>query len=180
MGECEVGRATRDDNSFKALRERAPKEEDLRRNQKDPWESLQIDWREYHRKAREILDDPVFWDCLNDFTPHGNDTGADLLTMYKEWRGEHPKESSEVFFADLLSLWQFPPALDDTDYAAACIALPFAELKVDGTCTAISSKRAIEAAKKQAEVILEWSSPSEEGLQILNKIKEKLLALHKT
>ena len=41
-----------------------------------PWERLEIDWRDLQPDARKILDDPFFWECTNDFAPHGNDTGA--------------------------------------------------------------------------------------------------------
>jgi hypothetical protein len=33
-----------------------------------------------------VLDDPFFWQEADDFAPHGNDTGADLLADYRPWR----------------------------------------------------------------------------------------------
>jgi hypothetical protein len=39
----------------------------------ESWEDLHIDWSEYHPQARETLDDLFYWDCVNEYAPHGND-----------------------------------------------------------------------------------------------------------
>ena len=50
------------------------------------WEQLEIDWAEYHPAARELLNDPFFWREADDYAPHGNDTGADLMSDFRAWR----------------------------------------------------------------------------------------------
>src|ERR1700676_1861865 len=32
-----------------------------------PWERLGIEWRDFHPRAREILNDPFYWEMSNDF-----------------------------------------------------------------------------------------------------------------
>jgi hypothetical protein len=56
---------------------------------RSPWERLGIDWSRYHASARELLDDPFYWDSADEYAPHGNDTGADLLEAFREWRRRH-------------------------------------------------------------------------------------------
>lgn len=45
----------------------------------------EVEWAAFHPDARAILDDPFFWSGDDDSSPHGNDTGADLLSAYKRW-----------------------------------------------------------------------------------------------
>lgn len=98
-----------------------------------PWEQLGIDWRDYHPEARTILDDPFFWDCTNDFSPHGNDTGADLLDDYRKWLKRNPTGDPGTFYRNLLQSWELPPEglqadLEENDKVAVAIA--FAEIKL--------------------------------------------------
>ncbi len=68
--------------SNEALREmlRQDQEEIRSRYQKaDPWSLLDIDWDQFPATAREILDDPSDWSTSEDFSPHGNDTGFEIL-----------------------------------------------------------------------------------------------------
>lgn len=37
-----------------------------------------------HPKAQAILTDDFLWDCADENSPLGNDTGADILAFYRE------------------------------------------------------------------------------------------------
>ena len=70
-----------------------------------PWERLGIDWRDFHPDARRILDDPFFWEEANDFAPHGNDTGADLLAEYRKWIKRDSNGDPAEFYRQLVREW---------------------------------------------------------------------------
>jgi uncharacterized protein YfeS len=119
---------------------------------KTPWELLEIDWSQYHPQAKEILDDPFFWECADDLAPNGNDTGADLLEDYRRWDKRHRKASPFDFLAQLFTEWDIKPIdWSITDEATvgrlnkdrpidlslcneATIALAFAVVKMRGAC----------------------------------------------
>jgi uncharacterized protein YfeS len=82
---------------WNALAKIAEQEQKTIQDAKDPWERLEIDWDEFHPKAREVLDDPFYWDCLDDISPHGNDTGADLLEDFQQWNKRNSKKSPLTF-----------------------------------------------------------------------------------
>src|SRR4051794_19424192 len=69
------------------------------------WQQLDIDWTEFHPAARILLDDPFFWDCTDGYSPHGNDTGADLIDEFVKWRKSHTQESPQSFLSQLLDQW---------------------------------------------------------------------------
>ena len=77
--------------SFRKINSRFETEWKQRLAQMDPWERLGIDWDDWHPAARKLLNDPFFWDQGSDYSPHGNDTGADLLADFKKWHGQHPQ-----------------------------------------------------------------------------------------
>ncbi len=138
------------------------------RAKKSPWELLEIDWSKYHPQAREILDDPFFWECADDLAPHGNDTGADLLEDYRRWDKRNGKTSPILFFARLMMSWDIKPidwsAVDEetmlrlkkVDPIAfglcneAAIALAFAVIKMRGTCPEDVIKMALSALVRTA------------------------------
>jgi len=124
-----------------------------------PWERLGVDWRDYHPNARQILDDPFFWEQANDFSPHGNDTGADLLSDYRSWLKRNPTGEPLDFYRNLITRWGF--SLDAPDSTArsvmdeAAVALAFAELKLRGECRPKVSERARQAADRQRQEALQ-------------------------
>ncbi|WP_158716200.1 hypothetical protein [Blastococcus sp. Marseille-P5729] len=98
------------------------------------WAAVDVDFDEFHQAARELLDDPFFWDETDDDAPHGNDTGADLLALYRDAIEEDPRVDTASWTRRLLVSWG---ANDDSDEAMlmrdeAWIAAAFAELKVRG------------------------------------------------
>ena len=128
------------EEAFAAVRQEIKADKIKRRDAMDEWQRLGIDWDEFHPLARQILDIPFFWSCANDDAPHGNDTGADLLASYREWRPHRRTTAADVFLARLFSEWGMPLPVNESDpiarrvYDEAAIALPFAQLKVDGAC----------------------------------------------
>jgi len=60
----------------------------------DEWDRLEVDLRDFHPDARRLLDSPYFWSCVDEFAPHGNDAGADLLDLLQRWRKPHGRGDS--------------------------------------------------------------------------------------
>jgi uncharacterized protein YfeS len=145
-----------------------------------PWERLDLDWRDYHPNARQILGDPFFWEGANDFSPHGNDTGADLLSDYRDWLRRNPTGKPLDFYKNLITRWGF--ALNSSDSTArsvmdeAAVALAFAELKLRGECRPDVSDLARQATDRQRQEALEavdWPH-REDRLKSLDLIQSKL------
>lgn len=80
-----------------ALAKIAEKQHKAVHDAQGPWEQLDINWSEFHPKSREVLDDPFYWDCLDDIAPHGNDTGAELLEDFQKWNKRNSKKSPLEF-----------------------------------------------------------------------------------
>jgi len=133
--------------------------EEQRRTAMDDWQKLGIDWIDFHSNAREILDLPFYWDCTNDFSPNGNDTGADVLGMYTDWRKQHRGKSSQIFFEQLLNGWEVNrnPKHDDDfsiqTYDESAIGLAFAHLKLDSYCPEWIRDIALTAIERQEKII---------------------------
>jgi uncharacterized protein YfeS len=175
-----------------AARQRIPNSEDVlqdlaadlkaanqaKRDAMSPWEKLGIDWEDFHPRAREILDDPFFWDGVNDFSPNGNDTGADLLESYRDWLAAHKDGQPIRFFEGLAKQWGYP-GIDDMDDQVrdeAAIGLAFADVKLRATCDHQAKRLALEAIERErikAEEATEWPHRSER-LASLEKIETKL------
>jgi uncharacterized protein YfeS len=162
----------RSEDEIRNLREQANGRREIERAKKDPWELLDIDWDEFHPKARQILDDPFFWDCVDDFAPHGNDTGADLLADYQKWVKRNPHASPMTFLDRLLARWGIEPIdWSLTDEAGvrqlhatkpielsvcneAIVALAFAALKVKGECPSDVAGLAIKAIDRDSHTFI--------------------------
>jgi uncharacterized protein YfeS len=132
------------------------------------WEVMEIDWHKFHPKARETLDDPFYWECGDDFAPHGNDTGADLLADYQKWIKRNPSTSPMVFLNRSFAGWGIVPIdwniTDESEVKnlvetkrmelavsnEAIIALAFAVLKVNGECPAELSDLALKALQRDS------------------------------
>jgi uncharacterized protein YfeS len=145
-----------------------------------PWEKVGVDWQDYHPTAREILDDPYYWDGVNDFAPHGNDTGADLLVEFREWLEQNPSEDSTAFYRRLISRWGFPESpsndLQRSVLDEAAVALAFAELKLRAACSPAAAELARAAIGRQRQEALDavkWPHRTER-LESLEKLEAKL------
>lgn len=149
-----------------------------RRDAMSPWEKLDIDWEDFHPEARSILDDPFFWTSTDDFSPHGNDTGADLLESYRRWCKRHKDAEPAQFLERLAEEWGYQvfASIDDDVRHEAVIALAFADIKLRGGCDPRARElamRSIEWQRKQAQELTEWPHRGER-LKALEKIESKL------
>lgn len=143
-----------------------------------PWEKLGIDWEDFHPRAREILDDPFFWECADDFSPNGNDTGADLLEAYRDWLKRHKDGQPMEFLGRLAKQWGYPDidGMDDEVRDEAAIALAFADIKLRSICDPQARELAFKSINRQrvqAQAATEWSHRNER-LKTLDKIESKL------
>ena len=147
-----------------------------------PWDKLDIDWSGYPAEARRRLDDPFFWDCVDDYAPHGNDTGADVLEMFRRWRGRNKGKPVSPFLPQLMKEWglaagvralagkplsewtrEDETALDIHDQAA--IALAFAQLKLEASIDDDVAALALASIDRQLDPRVHahfgWSTPPE-------------------
>ena len=143
-----------------------------------PWEKLGIDWEDYHPLARAALDDPFFWESANDFAPHGNDTGADLLVDYRAWLRRNRDGSPMAFLEALVKRWGYSglSEMDEHVRDEAAIALAFAEMKLRGSCDRRARDMAIKAVERQralAQASSGWPH-RDERLRTLGMIESKL------
>lgn len=168
------------DEDLTLLKARLDEREKARRAAMSPWERLGIDWRDFHPNARRILDDPFYWEGANDFSPHGNDTGADLLSHYRTWSADHPSADPLDFLRGLVASWGFSDDNTDPMYRAisdeAAVALAFAELKMRGVCRPPVTSVAKQAARRQREAALQLADGAlrQERLRSLDLIDAKL------
>lgn len=147
----------RSPEQFEVLSDRVRHKRLLRNAAMSPWERLGIDWDEYHRLAREMLDDPFYWEQADDYAPHGNDTGADLLSDFKKWNKSNPSGDPLGFYERLVVRWGFSSASAKDEHAVvldqAIVGLAFAEIKLRGVCSpqvASLAGQAIDRQRKRA------------------------------
>ena len=43
-----------------------------------------------HPRARELMREPLFWDCADEGCPFGSDEGSDAYYEWRNWREENP------------------------------------------------------------------------------------------
>lgn len=121
------------------------------------WEKLGIDWEDYHADARSLLNEPFVWSFSDEFAPNGNDTGADVLAMYRDWNGKNRSKSSSVFFEQLMEAWEVnihAPYKDEYTsytYFQSIVGLAFSEYKLKATCDNTVKTLATAAIEKQLE-----------------------------
>jgi uncharacterized protein YfeS len=107
---------------------------------------LPVEWSQFHPNARALLDDPFFWNAVDDDAPHGNDTGADLLAAFRRWRTRNRATDPLNFLDSVLKRWGLShPTADDPTVLEAEIGLAFAQIKLEGTCHPAVAARAITA-----------------------------------
>lgn len=128
------------------------------------WDDLLIDWSKYHPQARQTLDDLFYWDCVNEYAPHGNDEGADLLEHFQRWRKRSKSADSKKFFERLMRDWGvmgkteiFQPGL----HKDALIGLAFAHLKIDSACPSWVRNDALAALQERLTKVNQSESGNE-------------------
>jgi uncharacterized protein YfeS len=146
---------------------------------RSPWDKLEIDWSKYHREARAMLDDPFFWDCVDEFAPHGNDTGADLLIDFERWTRKHPSDDPMSFLQRLLTRWGFADGEHQNAIDEAAVALAFAEIKCRGSCTATVRDLTLAAMQRQRDAALAATTwpHREDRLKRLDMLAAKLTSI---
>lgn len=166
-----------------ALAERLGDEAKAVRDAMDEWKVLGIDWEDFHPKARQILDSPFFWGCTDDFAPHGNDTGADVLGLYSEWRRKTKSAPATTFLDQLMCDWGITAAYPSDDetmnvlWEEAKIGLAFAQLKIDGLCDEAVRSAALDALSRCRSRVIEKHRDWElfdERIRTLDQLETKL------
>lgn len=161
----------------------------------DPWEREDIDWKKFHPNAKSLLNDVFFWSLTNDFAPHGNDTGADLLADFKKWNKKNLSSPAWMLVAKLWPGWGFAPVdgnvveesavqqllktneMDVQVFNEAIIAAAFAAIKLRGDCdveTCRLARNAIVRERIAAAAAPEDWTHREERLATLTKIEAAL------
>src|SRR5262249_51844043 len=121
-----------------------------------------------HPKCASVLTDDFYWDCCDQNSPFGNDTGADTLALFRDWRASHPASDPIMFLDELLAAWevtndfwdvaeptQVRKLLADDRFSFdtrddAIIALAFAQLVLEGKVTPETKRRGLLAIGRQS------------------------------
>ncbi len=161
----------------------------------DDWE---LSRERGHPTARKLLKDPFFWDIADDGAPLGNDTGADTLAHYREWRKKNPGKAVELPLLGILKEWDERTSgeasgdveelrkvleadgLEIVDNDDHVIALAFAQLVLEGTVESTLRKQALKAIRRESmEVVISyrgWVSEKERRTR-LEKMRQALEAV---
>jgi len=191
-----VREAPSSDEELKGLKTQMEQQRKARLAAMDPWERLDIDWDDFHPASRALLNDPFFWSQTDDYSPHGNDTGADLLGDFRRWNRRHPNSPAHEMATSLLRAWQISPiqqdALTESEVKSlitndcialsvtddALIAAAFAAIKLRGCCDRATRELAIAAIERERISIVldmrDWKEPSER-LRTLGVLRDALL-----
>lgn len=114
----------------------------------------------------------------DDYAPHGNDTGADLLEDLKEALEDDPRLDIVAWTRRLLRSWGVS---GDSDLAMlmrdeACIAAAFAELKMRGRLTPELGREALASVDRLRRRPPETADDGEQEAK-LAKLAERLTSL---
>jgi uncharacterized protein YfeS len=171
------------DVEFLELREGLDLERKRKLASMDEWEKLGIDWSDFCPAARVILNSTFFWECANDFSPNGNDTGADVLSFYQNWRKKNRTKPAITFFNKLMKDWGVDLSFIEKDdfsreaYEQSIIGLAFAQLKVDGAYDSEIGLLALNAIEKSRKWFTDHHRDWElygERIRTLQEIEDKL------
>ena len=144
-------------------------------------DDLDIEWAQYHPAARTMLDTPFFWSEIDDDSPHGNDTGSDLLAAFKHWNKRNPTASYEGYVDRLLGRWGLTAEktrgrVDEIQLdwirEEADIALAFAAIKLRGSCGEREARAAMVAIDRRIEQL----SDAPERIEKVRKLRATLQA----
>lgn len=136
---------------------------------------------EFHTDARQYLQHEILWDSSNGYGPVGNDTGADVLGLYREWRVDRDANVRTSFFDALVAQWQLEEVgeitlmevearLEDSDYELlawddAIIGWAIAQIACDGKVDQEVCRLAeIAVARESSNSVIQyrgWSSAEE-------------------
>jgi uncharacterized protein YfeS len=120
-----------------------------------------------HPTARGIMTQDFYWDCTDENSPFGNDTGADVLTFFREQWQEAPGTVGLAFLSDLLAGWEVADRaweivdaqeverlLEEDEFSFShrddsILSLAFAQLLFDGRVSADVRERALTSLIRQ-------------------------------
>lgn len=156
-----------------------------------PWEQLDVDWEDYHPAARELLDDPFFWDSCDEYAPHGNDTGADLLDVVR--KAPLAAADPKSFLRRVFDGWGMSASVDralqkgrrdltEEEETAlyvwnqAVVALAFGLLKVRGSAPREAIELAVDVLTNEQKA----ESISAERAAAIHKLASKLSQVRRT
>jgi uncharacterized protein YfeS len=134
-----------------------------------------------------------YYDCTDEFSPFGNDAGADALSSLEDWYREREEgENAEQFLQQLISNWGFdlnyltvtePDELDAIDSQTqqlndqidkAVIATAFGQYKLAGDADKAVLSMAHEAFHRQRYLVEKGqrndTAPWEYGTQYLSRL----------
>jgi len=148
-------------------------EKTRRQEAADPWSTLDVSWDRMHPDARKILDRLEDWSQIDDLSPHGNDTGADIWAQWSQYGRMTPTGVARSMGWDATS-----PAMRETmarDWLEIHLALAFGHLKRKGSCPhgiAIATIELLEEERADAsfispERLRDWHSRIERYKSIL-------------
>jgi uncharacterized protein YfeS len=126
----------------------------------DPWARLDINWKTFHRDARKLLPDPWFWDQVDEFAPHGNDSGADVLPWLR--RRKKGADFTPTLYDRLIADFDYDPAVDpdsledhqQQDYFDLVVGIAFAHLKLQGFCPLWLREKALATMSIEAKLAM--------------------------
>jgi uncharacterized protein YfeS len=109
-----------------------------------------------HPKAQAALTDEYFWDCTDDNSPFGNDTGADTLAFFREWRRDHPRGEPLRFLSGLMRDWEVTDdhwdATDPAEVARLVVSDRFSFVTRDDAIIALAFGQIVLAGRVDPEV----------------------------
>lgn len=141
---------------------------------RSPWEQLSVDWDRMHADAREILNDPFYWSEGHEFSPHGNDAGADILADWSQFK--------KMPVAEVCAAMGLPRSAEDMpdylwkEWIDVHLALAFGHIKKSGNCPANIAKVTREVICKEQRLAQEkddWEH-RDEWLQRLSEYDQIL------
>jgi uncharacterized protein YfeS len=130
---------------------------DIDTNQEIIEELEEREWNEvlkHYPKTKELLPYEILWTLYDCPSPHGNDTGFDVLAEFIEWNETNSKASATKFLTLLCEEWEIdisnPYDEDYTSYRSityfhSIVSLSIAVVKERGVFDTEISQMAIEA-----------------------------------
>jgi uncharacterized protein YfeS len=152
-----------------------------------------------HKNAQILLTEAYYWDCTDENSPLGNDTGADVFTFYSEAIEEDPSLDPVIFLEALLESWEMliddwtlvdaseiSQRVADNLYTLrtsddAVIGLAFGMCIIHGYVDSRIREMALIAVQREKhdELLQDWSSKNERR-QRLEEFAQKLSAMQVT
>lgn len=79
-----------------------------------------------HSRARELMREPLFWDCVDEAAPFGSDEGHDAYYEWRDWRSRNPDAPLTDCFDWILDgdLYAYNETLASADQVEADLANP--------------------------------------------------------